>query len=473
MRFFYVTIFALSVEGADCTDNQLCSTKCKCKDADDCEGGKKVCIPGTPKELITLTADNQLKAGENANATKHLCVSAAEKKVFKCVFKPDGNAENEACNPHGVNGTVDQANVCLKSNTVLKAGNPGVADKLCIGKAESKKCGAEKICHPGAAAGDPLCLMTLKPGEETRTEKKACINKVKNIFAACAIGKVCNPSGDDAAKLCVDNTKVLGPGEVVDGDRKLCIGSKEEPPISKECEADKACKPFADDANNLCVAKANVLKPGEKGGADKKCFGKIKKEVCGADKACNPNGETLCIDLDTLVKHGEEAKDAKINCVGRIGFQVCNATNVCDASAPSGNMCLPKDTVLSKDGKTSGKKVWCIATNGITRSKKCTGDELCKPGTDELCKAPVDKKTCESVTFECSEGKVKDPTKNTTKCENETACKEKCCKDKTAALQSRTGPVGISATDIILFSLFGVLLSCVCLTFCRLYCVGG
>jgi len=481
MRFFYVTIFALRVEGgtvvcADAQVNQLCSsTACKCEADNDCNSDKKVCFQeGSGKKLIELTTANKLTAGENATAEKHFCVSAKEKtKVFKCVFNADA-AENQACNPHG--DTVNQTTVCPRSSTVLKAGVAATAtNNVCIAssKLSSATCEDGQFCNPSATGStdDPLCVMSLMPGEEAVETKKVCLNKVAKKIATCEIGKVCNPSKEstDAAKLCVDNTKVLGPGEVVDGERKLCIGST----ASKECTGTEACKPFVTDATKLCVAKANVLKPGEKGGTGKKCFGKTKEVDCtDTTKACNPGGDgNLCtIDHNTLVKHGEEAKDAKLHCVGRIGFQKCNATEVCDASAPSGNMCLPKKTVLAENGPASGEKV-CIATNGITRSKKCTGVELCKPGTEKLCEAPVTKKTCES--FECKPPKVKDTTKNTTDCENETACKAKCCKDKPAALRSRTHAVGISATDIILFSLFGVLLSCVCLTFCRLCCVGG
>jgi len=166
--------------------------------------------------------------------------------------------------------------------------------------------------------------MLLQAGEEAVVAKKFCFNTAATKFATCEIGKVCNPSATDAAKLCVDNTKVLGPGEVVNGERKLCIGSS----ASKECTGTQACKPFVTEVDGLCVASTNVLRAGDKGDGSKNCFGKTKaEEACTDKQACNPFGENLCaIDHNTLVMHGEEAKDLKVNCVGRIGFQKCNAT---------------------------------------------------------------------------------------------------------------------------------------------------
>jgi len=84
MRFFYVTIFVLRVEGAtaeECEVNKLCgSTKCNCVESGsvtkECEGDK-VCVPeGSGKKLIPLTATNKLEPGKPATAEKHFCLSA-------------------------------------------------------------------------------------------------------------------------------------------------------------------------------------------------------------------------------------------------------------------------------------------------------------------------------------------------------------------------------------------------------------
>jgi len=163
MRFFYVTIFVLRVEGAtaeECEVNKLCSsTKCKCEKDNDCDSAEKVCFKestgGGAEKLILLTTANKLEPGKPATATNHFCVSAGvDKEVFKCVFS-DTAADIQACNPHGA--TVDQANICPKSNTVLKAGEAGTGEKLCIGKDKSNKCGTDKICHPGAAGNGAIC----------------------------------------------------------------------------------------------------------------------------------------------------------------------------------------------------------------------------------------------------------------------------------------------------------------------------
>jgi len=500
MRFFYVTIFALRVEGADCTVNQLCSnsTACKCKDAGDCNSDKKVCVPeGIGKKLIELTADNQLTAGENATAAKHFCVSAVGNNVFKCVFEDADNASNEACNPHGA---PTKSTICPKSNTVLKAGDTGTGAKLCIGRYETVPvaCPANSICNPdargpelerlyseqyslhwvywkystayysaapalgnGAWHGPPLCeprSNVLTPGEEAvRMDKTGCLHHATQKIITCEIGKVCNPSAADADKVCVDNTKVLGPGEKVDGERKLCIGRNwfdvTATPVSKNCTGTRACKPSESVADKLCVESTRVLGPREKGDSNKGLCLTVAvakgESWCRKGTACDPfGGFTPCIDENTLVMPGEETRSFGDRCVGRLGMKFCLMGYVCDASAPSDNMCVPKIKV-AEIGKASGGKV-CIATDGITRRKVCKGEELCQPAankTDELCvDAAVARRTIR--------GAVAPSTK-----------------DKPApVVKPRTGAVGMSPTEIILFSLFGVLFICVCIaSLLRLY----